>query len=61
MKQRQLLGSLLLLLVAVIWGTAFAFQRMGTGEDNEVKVLDLSTLQLPQILYSSGRDVSNEV
>ena len=31
MKQRQLLGSLLLLLVAVIWGTAFAFQRMGTG------------------------------
>jgi drug/metabolite transporter (DMT)-like permease len=31
MRQRQLLGSLILLIVAVIWGTAFAFQRMGTG------------------------------
>ena len=29
MKQKRLLGSLLLLLVAVIWGTAFAFQREG--------------------------------
>ncbi|MBR6235546.1 MAG: DMT family transporter [Spirochaetales bacterium] len=31
MRHRQLLGSLILLIVAVIWGTAFAFQRMGTG------------------------------
>ncbi len=31
MRHRQLIGSLILLIVAVIWGTAFAFQRMGTG------------------------------
>ena len=31
MRHRQLLGSLILLVVAMIWGTAFAFQRMGTG------------------------------
>ena len=31
MRHRQLIGSLILLTVAVIWGTAFAFQRMGTG------------------------------
>ena len=31
MRHRQLIGSLILLVVAVIWGTAFAFQRMGTG------------------------------
>ena len=29
MKKQQLLGSLLLLAVAVIWGTAFVFQRVG--------------------------------
>ena len=29
MKKNQLLGSVLLLITAVIWGTAFAFQRVG--------------------------------
>lgn len=31
MKNRKTLGSLLLLLTAMIWGTAFAFQRAGRG------------------------------
>ena len=31
MKNKQTLGSLLLLLTAMIWGTAFAFQRAGRG------------------------------
>lgn len=29
MKNKQILGSVLLMLVAIIWGTAFAFQRVG--------------------------------
>ena len=29
MKNKQALGSLLLLVTAMIWGTAFAFQRAG--------------------------------
>ena len=29
MKNTKMLGNLLLLLTAVIWGTAFAFQRAG--------------------------------
>lgn len=28
-KNRKMLGNLLLLLTAVIWGTAFVFQRVG--------------------------------
>ena len=31
MKNKQALGSLLLLFTAMIWGTAFAFQRAGRG------------------------------
>ena len=31
MKNKRLLGSLLLLFTAMIWGTAFAFQRAGRG------------------------------
>ena len=31
MGNKKLLGSLLLLLTAMIWGAAFAFQRMGSG------------------------------
>ena len=29
MKKKQLIGSLLLTLTALIWGTAFVFQRAG--------------------------------
>ena len=32
MKNKQTLGALLLLFTAMIWGTAFAFQRAGSGE-----------------------------
>ena len=32
MKNRRLLGTLLLLLTALIWGTAFAFQRAGMDQ-----------------------------
>ena len=31
MKNKKTLGSLLLLFTAMIWGTAFAFQRAGRG------------------------------
>ena len=32
LKQKQLLGSLILFFVAIIWGTAFAFQRVGMDQ-----------------------------
>ena len=32
MRQKRLLGSLLLFIVAIIWGTAFAFQRVGMDQ-----------------------------
>lgn len=62
MEKKQLLGSLLLTLVAVIWGTAFAFQRVGMDliEPNTFSAsrMTLSALFVGAVSLFNGKRVT---
>ena len=61
MKNKRMLGSLLLLVTAMIWGTAFAFQRAGRGAVGPFSfvaarmALSAAAVGLPACLLGRGR------
>ena len=55
MKNKKLLGNVLLLVTAMIWGTSFAFQRMGAqtlepGVFNSTRMLLAALAVTPLVL-----------
>ena len=60
MKDRRILGNALLILTAMIWGTAFVFQRTGMERIEAVRILIDNAAKYTQegeeILLSYGKN-----
>lgn len=64
MRNRKLLGNVLLLVTAMIWGTSFAFQRMGAqslepGVFNSTRMLLAALAVTPLVFLGKGREVAD--
>ena len=65
MKNSKLLGNILLLITTAIWGTAFAFQRMGMDSIepatfSAVRMLLAAVAVTPLVFLGKGKDISDK-
>ena len=65
MKNRKLLGNILLLITTAIWGTAFAFQRMGMDSIepatfSAVRMLLAAVAVTPLVFLGKGKEISDK-
>lgn len=65
MKNRKLLGNILLLITTAIWGTAFAFQRMGMDSIepatfSAVRMLLAAVAVTPLVFLGKGKEIPDK-
>jgi len=65
MKNRKLLGNILLLITTAIWGTAFAFQRMGMDSIepatfSAVRMLLAAVAVTPLVFLGKGKEITDK-
>ncbi len=65
MKNRKLLGNILLLITTAIWGTAFAFQRMGMDSIepatfSAVRMLLAAVAVTPLVFLGKGKEIADK-
>lgn len=65
MKNRKLIGNILLLITTAIWGTAFAFQRMGMDSIepatfSAVRMLLAAVAVTPLVFLGKGKEIPDK-